>query len=65
MDSDSPTLPPDCLAHAFLALETAGAVLGPCEDGGYYLIGLTRSPAAPAAPGSDVHVARRPSAMLV
>jgi uncharacterized protein len=42
MDSDSPTLPADYLVQAFTALETADVVLGPCEDGGYYLIGLKR-----------------------
>ncbi len=41
MNSDGPTLPPEHLAAAFttLAGET-DVVLGPCEDGGYYLIGL-------------------------
>ena len=44
MDSDSPTLPAACLPQAFSALESgADVVLGPCDDGGYYLIGLTRS----------------------
>lgn len=43
MDSDSPTLPADFLARAFVALEHADVVLGPCEDGGYYLIGMNRS----------------------
>ncbi len=42
MDSDSPTLPADHLRLAFGALENADAVLGPCEDGGYYLLGLKR-----------------------
>ena len=42
MDSDSPTLPASYLAQAFQALDTADVVLGPCEDGGYYLIGLKR-----------------------
>jgi rSAM/selenodomain-associated transferase 1 len=43
MDSDSPTLPLDCLVEAFASLEHgADAVIGPCEDGGYYLIGLKR-----------------------
>jgi rSAM/selenodomain-associated transferase 1 len=42
MDSDSPTLPAEHLAQAFAALETADVVLGPCEDGGYYLMGLKR-----------------------
>ena len=40
MDSDSPTLPSVYVARAFEALDTADVVLGPCEDGGYYLIGL-------------------------
>ncbi len=42
MDSDSPTLPAEFLARAFSALQTADVVLGPCDDGGYYLIGLKR-----------------------
>jgi rSAM/selenodomain-associated transferase 1 len=43
MDSDSPTLPPDYLVQAFAALAgPSDVVLGPCEDGGYYLIGLKR-----------------------
>ncbi|MEW5956843.1 MAG: TIGR04282 family arsenosugar biosynthesis glycosyltransferase [Chloroflexota bacterium] len=42
MDSDSPTLPLDCLVAAFTALDEADVVLGPCDDGGYYLIGLTQ-----------------------
>ena len=42
MDSDSPSLPADYVASAFDRLEEADVVLGPCEDGGYYLIGLNR-----------------------
>ena len=42
MDSDSPTLPSEYLVQAFAELERAEVVLGPCDDGGYYLIGLTR-----------------------
>ena len=42
MDSDSPTLPITCLVGAFEALDEADVVLGPCDDGGYYLIGLKR-----------------------
>lgn len=43
MDSDSPTLPLACLTAAFAALAgDADVVLGPCDDGGYYLIGLKR-----------------------
>jgi uncharacterized protein len=41
MDSDSPTLPPEYISQAFAKLnEGADVVLGPCDDGGYYLIGL-------------------------
>jgi uncharacterized protein len=42
INSDSPTLPPAILESAMEALEPAGdrLVLGPAEDGGYYLIGL-------------------------
>lgn len=43
MDSDSPTLPAAYLNAAFTHLqEGADVVLGPCDDGGYYLIGLRR-----------------------
>ncbi len=43
MDSDSPTLPAEYLVQAFAALDgPSEVVLGPCEDGGYYLIGLKR-----------------------
>lgn len=43
MNSDSPTLPVDYLAAAFEALAgEADVVLGPSDDGGYYLIGLKR-----------------------
>lgn len=42
VDSDSPTLPPAALERAVAALERPGerVVLGPAEDGGYYLIGV-------------------------
>jgi len=41
MDSDSPTLPPDYLSLSFRLLsDGADVVLGPCDDGGYYLIGV-------------------------
>lgn len=43
MDSDSPTLPTDYLSQAFKILsDGADVVLGPCDDGGYYLIGIKR-----------------------
>ena len=42
MDSDSPTLPSAYVGRAFDLLDGADVVLGPCEDGGYYLIGLNR-----------------------
>ena len=43
MDSDSPTLPATYLAQSFIGLsDGADVVLGPCEDGGYYLIGIKK-----------------------
>ena len=39
MDSDSPTLPAAYLEQAFALLDEHDVVLGPCEDGGYYLVG--------------------------
>lgn len=40
--SDSPTLPTDFIEKAFLELEDHPVVLGPAEDGGYYLIGISQ-----------------------
>lgn len=40
--SDLPTLSPECLAAAFEDLKSHDLVLGPADDGGYYLIGLSR-----------------------
>ncbi len=42
VDSDSPTLPMAYVAEAATVLSGAecDVVLGPCEDGGYYLVGL-------------------------
>jgi rSAM/selenodomain-associated transferase 1 len=43
MNSDGPTLPPSWLTAAFERLaDGADVVLGPCDDGGYYLIGIKR-----------------------
>ena len=44
IDSDSPTLPTPYLLDAVVRLQsgTTDLVLGPAEDGGYYLIGLKR-----------------------
>ncbi len=49
IDSDSPTLPQSALREAVDALGRPGdrVVLGPAEDGGYYLIGLKKPHAAP------------------
>lgn len=41
--SDAPTLPPRRLTEAVRALDGCDVVLGPTEDGGYYLVG-TASP---------------------
>ncbi|HET7037439.1 MAG TPA: TIGR04282 family arsenosugar biosynthesis glycosyltransferase [Thermomicrobiaceae bacterium] len=39
ISSDSPHLPLEHLTQAFAALDACDVVLGPTEDGGYYLIG--------------------------
>lgn len=39
-NSDGPTLPATYLRQAITRLDSADVVLGPSEDGGYYLIGL-------------------------
>ena len=38
LGSDSPTLPPPVLEAAFAALDAHEVALGPCDDGGYYLL---------------------------
>jgi hypothetical protein len=38
--SDAPHLKQDCIQMAFKGLDDTDVVLGPCNDGGYYLIGL-------------------------
>jgi hypothetical protein len=47
IDSDSPTMPAESLRRAVEELARPGerVVLGPSEDGGYYLIGLKRAEA--------------------
>jgi len=40
INSDGPTLPAEYLERAVEMLTTSDVVLGPAEDGGYYLIGL-------------------------
>jgi len=46
--SDIPELSPRHVAAAFRALGRRDAVIGPAEDGGYWLIGLRRRPHIPA-----------------
>lgn len=41
LNSDSPTLPTDYLCRAAGAATPGNVVLGPAEDGGYYLLGMT------------------------
>lgn len=40
LGADSPTLPTDVLAEAVKRLINGETVLGSCDDGGYYLLGL-------------------------
>lgn len=42
INSDSPTLPAAYVQEAFARLDAADVVIGPCRDGGYYLIGMKR-----------------------
>jgi rSAM/selenodomain-associated transferase 1 len=41
-NGDGPHLPPAVLDAAFVALADHDLVFGPCDDGGYYLVGATR-----------------------
>lgn len=42
-NGDSPHLPPPVLEAAFAALADHDLVFGPCDDGGFYLVGATRA----------------------
>jgi len=44
LGADSPGLPLRLLEQARDAIREADAVIGPCEDGGFYLLGLRRCP---------------------
>ena len=46
LGADSPSLPIGKLHEAIDALDDHHAVLGPCADGGYYLLGLSASTSA-------------------
>jgi rSAM/selenodomain-associated transferase 1 len=47
--SDIPTIAPAHVARAFRALGRADVVFGPALDGGYWLVGMRRSPRVPRA----------------
>jgi rSAM/selenodomain-associated transferase 1 len=47
LGSDAPHLPSDIVAQAFDCLSRRDAVLGPAEDGGYYLVGVHLCPQPP------------------
>ena len=38
--TDCPDITPTIISEAFGALDTVDVVIGPCDDGGYYLIGM-------------------------
>jgi rSAM/selenodomain-associated transferase 1 len=42
LGSDSPTIPPEVIVEAFDDLESRKVVIGPAEDGGYYLLGCSQ-----------------------
>lgn len=44
LGADTPGLPPSFLALARARLEVSRAVIGPCDDGGFYLLGLCGCP---------------------
>lgn len=44
LGADSPGIPAGFLERAHEALQSADAVLGPCEDGGFYLLGVRECP---------------------
>ena len=44
VNSDGPTLPPAYIQRAFSQLERVDLVLGPTQDGGYYLVGMKEPP---------------------
>jgi rSAM/selenodomain-associated transferase 1 len=44
LGADSPGIPRQFLDRAHEALQSADAVLGPCEDGGFYLLGVRQCP---------------------
>jgi len=48
--ADAPELEPRTIRLALSELESCDAVLGPCPDGGYYLIGVRRGETAPHLP---------------
>jgi hypothetical protein len=60
-DSDSPTLPGRYIREAFLRLGKADVVIGPSNDGGYYLIGMRKFTPCLFSdiPWSSAHVTQR------
>ncbi|MCG8608135.1 TIGR04282 family arsenosugar biosynthesis glycosyltransferase [bacterium] len=42
LGTDSPTLPAEYVTEAFQRLDYTDVVIGPAEDGGYYLIGINQ-----------------------
>jgi uncharacterized protein len=53
--SDIPELAPRHVVAAFRALGSRDAVFGPAADGGYWLVGLRRSPRLPTGLFAGVH----------
>lgn len=53
LGGDSPLLPPAYVEEAFAALDRHDVVLGPAEDGGYYLIGLGGTGGRGGTDGTD------------
>ncbi len=49
LGTDSPDLPSTFIKDAFAYLQKHDSVIGPCEDGGYYLIGFNKDTFLPNA----------------
>jgi glycosyltransferase A (GT-A) superfamily protein (DUF2064 family) len=52
--ADSPTLPLEYMHQAFAELHRSEIVLGPSDDGGYYLVGLARAALGGRESSSDL-----------
>lgn len=63
--SDAPTLPNEYILQALVSLTSYDAVLGPCQDGGFYLLGSCKPlPDLTAIPWSKTNTLDKTTALL-